>query len=422
LRGKSEGLYLYTRHSPDCQHCGIGDDRDQSRRCNCVKYIGGRADDGMRLRKSSGTTSWEKARKLLAAAMDEHDPLKQKLRSPLDQQPDGDQVKTIEGAIERFLQTKRGESVKDMAHYEGLFKRELLTWCKEQGLFDITELDLDQVTQFRNQLANKGTVKNRKVSRLRNFFEFCQDRHWIDDNPARRLKPANEEPPAVDYFTPEEMQKLLQACFISHSWERGRDFEYRDRRLHALLLFMRWTGLSIIDCIRFERNRMQQNADGVWFVMLHRQKNGNPVFVAIPQVVADAMLTIPAMSDTYFFWSGNGKPETAVRGWRRSVEHVFKAAKLKHNGKPVRCHLHMFRHTFAIEKLLAGAPLEDVSLLLAHHSIKITERHYLKFDSRRQERLTAASMVDWSQVKPAKRAASRKVVSMKRKAAGGGSE
>jgi hypothetical protein len=59
----------------------------------------------------------------------------------------------------------------------------------------------------------------------------------------------------------------------------------------------------------------------------------------------------------------------------------------------------MLRHTFAIEKLSAGASLEDVSLLLAHHSIKITERHYLKFDQRRQERLTRAAMVDFEQAK-----------------------
>lgn len=62
----------------------------------------------------------------------------------------------------------------------------------------------------------------------------------------------------------------------------------------------------------------------------------------------------------------------------------------------------MLRHTFAIEKLLAGASLEDVSLLLAHRSIKVTERHYLKFDQRRQQRLTKASMVDWDQITPQK--------------------
>jgi hypothetical protein len=45
----------------------------------------------------------------------------------------------------------------------------------------------------------------------------------------------------------------------------------------------------------------------------------------------------------------------------------------------------------------ALASLEDVSLLLAHHSVEITERHYLKFDRRRQDRLTRAAMVDFEQ-------------------------
>jgi hypothetical protein len=63
----------------------------------------------------------------------------------------------------------------------------------------------------------------------------------------------------------------------------------------------------------------------------------------------------------------------------------------------------MLRHAFAIEKLNAGASLEDVSLLLAHHSINITERHYLnlRFDQRRQERLTLAAMVDFEQAEAA---------------------
>jgi integrase len=176
---------------------------------------------------------------------------------------------------------------------------------------------------------------------------------------------------------------------------------------------MRWTGLSIIDCIRFERFRLQKNEDGVWSVLLHRQKTGNPVFVAVPPQVADAVLEIPPMSETHFFWSGIGKPITAVRKWRQSLSHVFKEAQLKRNNKVIRCHPHMLRHTFAIEKLLAGAALEDVSLLLAHRSIRITERHYLKFDQRRQDRLITASMVDWNQIEPPK----PKVVRMKKKTA-----
>ena len=191
-------------------------------------------------------------------------------------------TKTIAEAIEQFLETKRGESIVDMAHYEGLFSREFLHWCKEQGLFEMDELGLEQVTKFRNQLSNKGSVKNVKLSRLRSFFAFCMDRRWVDENPAKKVKLAVEDEPRVDHFNLEEMQKLLDACLTSHKWKQGRDFEYRERRLRALLLFMRWTGLSIIDCIRFERFRLHKNEDGVWSVLLHRQKTGNPVFVAVP--------------------------------------------------------------------------------------------------------------------------------------------
>ena len=36
----------------------------------------------------------------------------------------------------------------------------------------------------------------------------------------------------------------------------------------------------------------------------------------------------------------------------------------------------MFRDTFTVEMLLAGVPLEQVSILLGYKSIKITEKHY----------------------------------------------
>jgi integrase len=46
------------------------------------------------------------------------------------------------------------------------------------------------------------------------------------------------------------------------------------------------------------------------------------------------------------------------------------------DGSPKRFHPHMFRETFAVEMLLAGVPLEQVSILLGHKSVKITEKHY----------------------------------------------
>jgi len=45
-------------------------------------------------------------------------------------------------------------------------------------------------------------------------------------------------------------------------------------------------------------------------------------------------------------------------------------------------HAHRFRDTFAVELLLAGVPLERVSILLGHTSVKITEKHYAPWGAR----------------------------------------
>ena len=50
---------------------------------------------------------------------------------------------------------------------------------------------------------------------------------------------------------------------------------------------------------------------------------------------------------------------------------------------------HRFRDTFAVELLLSGVPLERVSVLLGHQSIRITERYYAPWTKSLQEQLEA---------------------------------
>ena len=58
-------------------------------------------------------------------------------------------------------------------------------------------------------------------------------------------------------------------------------------------------------------------------------------------------------------------------------------------------HPHRFRDTFAVELLLAGVPLERVSVLLGHRSIKVTERHYTPWVRARQEQLESDLQRSW---------------------------
>ena len=66
-----------------------------------------------------------------------------------------------------------------------------------------------------------------------------------------------------------------------------------------------------------------------------------------------------------------------------------------HFAKVNNGHAHRFRDTFAVELLLAGVPIERVSILLGHQSVKITERHYSPWTRSRQEQVEADLQRAW---------------------------
>jgi integrase/recombinase XerD len=82
--------------------------------------------------------------------------------------------------------------------------------------------------------------------------------------------------------------------------------------------------------------------------------------------------------------------DTAAGNWRRTLRKVFKLAGVK-GGHP-----HRFRDTFAVDLLLAGVPLKQVSILLGHGSIRIAEKHYSPWIRDRQDQLEANLEKAWA--------------------------
>ncbi len=89
-----------------------------------------------------------------------------------------------------------------------------------------------------------------------------------------------------------------------------------------------------------------------------------------------------------------------MKTWQRAFRRLFEIADLrKEDGSSKRCFPHMFRDTFAVEYLLAGMPLEQVSLLLGHDSVKTTEKYYSPFVKAQQQQLIASQHAAWRQMK-----------------------
>jgi integrase/recombinase XerD len=84
------------------------------------------------------------------------------------------------------------------------------------------------------------------------------------------------------------------------------------------------------------------------------------------------------------------------KAWQRSLRLLFRTVNLKiGDSVPKRCHPHMFRDTIAVERLLAGRSLDQVSLLLGQSSIKITEKHYAPFVKARQLKREISARMAW---------------------------
>lgn len=183
-------------------------------------------------------------------------------------------------------------------------------------------------------------------------------------------------------FTADEFQRILSAC-ERYGDNYGRLGRENATRLRALTLLLRYSGLRIRDAVCLPKKKLKGNR-----LFLYTQKTGVPVFVPLPQFVVDELHSLPRVGAEYFFWSGNGKPKSVVSDWQRSFRKLFRIAQ-------IAGHPHRFRDTFAVELLLAGVPLDQVSVLLGHSSIKVTEKHYAPWVKTRQDQLEDAVRRTW---------------------------
>jgi integrase/recombinase XerD len=129
------------------------------------------------------------------------------------------------------------------------------------------------------------------------------------------------------------------------------------------VLLLRYFGMRIGDTVKCGIDCISGNK-----LFLYTQKTSVPVRWVLPDFLVRELEAAPRSSSGYFFWSGKSKLHSAIGKWQRRLQNLFQLARVEGG------HAHRFRDTFAVESLIAGVPLERVSVLFGHQSLRITER------------------------------------------------
>jgi integrase len=268
-----------------------------------------------------------------------------------------------------------------------LLERQMKAFGVEHGLTLLNQFDLDTLGKFRATWKIGPRTSTKQLERLRAFFRFAHDRQWVEFNAAVKIKlPKVPVCPTLP-LTAKEMVNIYNACdgLMATTQSHGKVNVYL---LKTLILLMRYSGMRISDAVALTTDQIDGKK-----LFLYTQKTGVPVYTILPDSVVKALATAPRKSDTRYFWSGNGKLETAVCDWQEDIKEVFELAGIKKGESNAMSH--RFRDTFAVELLLARVPIERVSILLGHSSMRITEKHYSPWVRDRQEQLEADIAGAW---------------------------
>ena len=203
-------------------------------------------------------------------------------------------------------------------------------------------------------------------------------------NPALDLDaPIVKRPPTLP-FERAEMARMLDACDHLYTDNYGKVGQPNANRIKALVLLLRYSGLRIRDAVTLPVGRIAQGK-----IFLRTAKTGTHVTCPLPPLALDALNDCPRTNPLYFFWTGQCSRGTVARDWHSKLAKLFKVAGIPNE------HPHRFRDTFAVEQLLAATPIDQVSALLGHSSIKVTERHYAPWVKARQEQMEASVVRSW---------------------------
>jgi integrase len=388
-------ISVFTRHSPDCPKAS---DRTW-RRCKCRKalYI---YEDGHDHIVSAKTRSWEQAETLAQAERDRRDPVKRRLIEI--EAADAEKAAlaasktlSVADATDRWLKSLTRET-HETEVIRGKAARRIKEWAADMGIANVSDITPDALDLWRGTWAPDAEKAYSRIGqtsashfqgRLKSFCRWCVGTGNLKRDPAALLKPIRLNNARTQPLTPAQFEELLAAVDPFVAEVRGETREYA-LELKALFQLQRWAGLRILDCLMLPRTGLVGNHLTLTTKKTKARIENRTVPDCVVKALQDLSPARPRFRPTHFFWNTGRKWETLSTQYDVMIQKMNAYLDFKdEDGKPMRFHSHQLRDTFAVELLLQGWHLEDVSKLLTHTSIKTTQDHYAPWVRARLQQL-----------------------------------
>ena len=260
-------------------------------------------------------------------------------------------------------QVKIGQVVKKTLERYNITKNKVRAFMKSQYKvkdMQLPDLRLRFVTEFEHYLLTKGKLQtntaHKYIKNLKKIMNMAVGLDWIPSNPFNNFR-CSYTAPKREVLTQEELD-ILKTKDISIA----RLAEVRD-----VFLFCCYTGFAYSDIYKFDYNAVTKGIDGEYWLSTHRQKTGVKESVPLLPIALD-IITKYRKND-YCINSNRLLPVNSNQCYNAYLKELADIC-----GIEKRITSHIARHTFATTVTLAnGVPIETVSSMLGHTSIRTTQ-------------------------------------------------
>jgi site-specific recombinase XerD len=371
-------LILYKRHTPKCTVHKSRIPRKNRRfyfECGCPIYIKGRTPAGdMVPKQSTGFSDLKQA---------------EALRDSLLVQSKGDERTgpSLAECIDKYLMSREHELNARTLSQHRLALQRLQRYLDAQGIQYIRDMTVDHLETFKTAGLPKDmelTTKSTTFAKIRCFLRAAFRRGWIKEYLVERVTTVKAIYEQKEPYTDEEITAILDGALQLDGGTHG--YAKKPKTFRLLLELMLETGLRVSDAVSFDPRSLERG-DSLWIYTYRPQKQkrtDKPKLLEayITDEMKQRIYKCEWLSKKGPFWYGTGsKPAPLAQAVYERMQGIGERVGV------ADCRPHRLRDTFAVRSLLDGMQLEDVSRLLGHSSIKVTETYYAKWITSRKRRL-----------------------------------